>query len=176
MDSSKVLMLGALGVGGYLAYRWYQNQAAVAAAPATPAPAAAVPTSPAPATLAPATPAPVTVAPVAPAPVTHSLDSIYSALSAAALAAGVNLGTGVASGTNVGPDGWNYYLATVYSLPGGGSLPDPNSVFPGVDRSQPMSLATYWASMAPWLGSHAGLSGLGLFGGLGAVLRRERGW
>ena len=38
MDSSKVLMLGALGVGGYLAYRWYQNQAAVAAAPATPAP------------------------------------------------------------------------------------------------------------------------------------------
>ena len=165
MDSKNVLILGALGVGGYLAYRWYQNQAAaVADAPATATPA----------TPAPASPAPVTVAPVAPAPVTNSLDSIYSALSAAATAAGVNLNTGVASGTNVGPDGWNYYLASVYTLPGGGSLPDPNGVFPGVDRSQPMSLATYWASMSPWLAKNEGLSGLGLFGGLGAVVMRNR--
>ena len=30
MDSSKVLMLGALGVGGYLAWQWYNNQLAAA--------------------------------------------------------------------------------------------------------------------------------------------------
>jgi hypothetical protein len=107
-----------------------------------------------------------------PAPGTNSLDSVYAALLAAATAAGINVTAGTAGGgLAVGPDGWNSLLGSVYILPGGTALPDPSIVFAGVDRSKPMTLAAYWSVMSPWLASNAGLSGLGVFGGLGALAR-----
>jgi hypothetical protein len=163
MDGSKLLMIGGLGVGGYLAYQWYQkNYGATVAAPAAAASAAAA-SSP---TAAASVPASASAAAARP------LDSIYQALAAAASAGGVNPATGVSSaGQNIDSNGWNWYLSSVYSLPGGAAL--PGGLFPGTD-GQPMTLAAYWGVMAPWLASTQGLSGLGIFGGLGAIAARSR--
>jgi len=159
MDGSKLLMIGGLGVGGYLAYQWYQKNYGAVVAPAAAPAATAAASSPA-------------VSTPAPAPVARPLDAIYQALAAAASAGGVNLTTGVSStGQNIDSNGWNWYLSSVYSLPGGAAL--PGSLFPNTD-GQPMTLAAYWGVMAPWLASTQGLSGLGTFGGLGAIAARMR--
>jgi hypothetical protein len=42
------------------------------------------------------------------------------------------------------------------------------------DDQNNLTAAQYWAVMAPWLSSTAGLSGLGIYGGLGAIVRRNR--
>lgn len=168
-------MLGALGVGGYLAWQWYNNQAAAAAAQvaagATPTPATPDSTPAATAPVGSATP----VSPAAPAANTasvSSLDSLYTELYNNAKASGIDPGTGkTGDGSSVGPDGWNYYLAALY---GKAPMPDPTSVFPGVDRSAPMPIAVYWGEMSKWLASIQGLSGLGIFGGLGALAARYR--
>ena len=39
-----------------------------------------------------------------------------------------------------------------------------------------MTLAAYWSVMSPALASANGLSGLGIFGGLGQIARAHRGW
>lgn len=75
--------------------------------------------------------------------------------------------TGSGPATSATPYQWNFYLARIITSP---QLPGPGDVFPGLDVNQPMTLATYWAAMAPWLVANAGLSGLGLYGGLGAFL------
>jgi hypothetical protein len=117
-----------------------------------------------------------TTAPVAPAPApVSSLDSIYANLSKLAQANGVNLTTGIgptAQGPNnpIDYNGWNYYLGQVY----GGTIPNAN--FPASAQSQPMTLAAYWSVMSPALASANGLSGLGIFGGLGQIARAQRGW
>jgi hypothetical protein len=161
MDGSKLVMIGGLGVGGYLAYQWYQKNYGAVVAPAAAPAATAAASSPAAATSA-----------AAPAPAARSLDSIYQALAAAASAGGVNPATGVSSqGQNIDSNGWNWYLSSVYTLPGGAVL--PGGLFPGTD-GQPMTLAAYWGVMAPWLASSQGLSGLGTFGGLGAIAARMR--
>jgi len=135
-----------------------------------------------PATSSPATPAATTTAPVAPAipatpaaPAANSLDAIYTNLSNLAQTNGVNLATGIgptAQGPNnpIDYNGWNYYLGQVY----GGTI--PNAGFPASAQSQPMTLAAYWSVMSPALASANGLSGLGIFGGLGQIARAQRGW
>lgn len=129
------------------------------------------------ATASTATPSTTTTAVVAPAPApaATSLDAIYSNLSKVATAAGINLTTGIgptAQGPNnpIDPSGWNYYLAQVY----GGSI--PSNVFPASAFNNPMTLAAYWSVMSPALASANGLSGLGIFGGLGQIARAQRGW
>lgn len=67
-------------------------------------------------------------------------------------------------------DEWDYFLqAAQPSI----TPPDPMPLFaaavPGFDRSQPIAAAQYWAVMAPALKQQLGLSGLGIFGGLGAL-------
>jgi hypothetical protein len=106
---------------------------------------------------------------------------VYTALQAAAAAAGVNPATGIGLNNQaIDSNGWNYYLGQVwsaagsgtYALPKGGSL--PGGLFPSSSDGQPMTLATYWATMSSWLAQNQGLSGLGLFGGLGQVVLRHR--
>ena len=174
MDSGKLITLALVAGGGYLAWRWYENTyGAAAVAAATPAAASSAPA----ATTAPAGTAAPAAAPATPS-VFNSLDAVYSGLQAAATSAGINTSTGVGPNNQaIDSNGWNYYLAQVwasggtYSLPKGGQL--PGGLFPGTD-GQPMSLATYWATMAPWLSSNQGLAGLGLFGALAGLASRNR--
>jgi hypothetical protein len=96
-----------------------------------------------------------TAAPATPAP--SALDSLYTAMVAAATAAGIS---------STGPDGWNVYLVQAgYPSP----APDPADVFPGVDRSIAMTSAQYWAGMSAWLQKNKGMSG-GIFGGLAGLI------
>lgn len=140
MESKTILVVGALGVGAYLIYR------NLAPATATAAPAAGS-----------------TSAPAAPAqPAFNSLDQIYGRLSAAVKAANDPAITG---GDTATFDVFNFYLGTVSDLTG---LPSSTDVF-GTPTTVPMTVATYWAALAPWLKANKGLSGLGVFAGLGAL-------
>lgn len=97
------------------------------------------------------------------APTFNSLDAIYARVQAAA------------GSTSQTPDQFNFYLNQ--QLPSGKTAPDPTAVFTqsGFDRTQSMTIANWWGAVAPWLQSNYGLSGLGMFGGLGALARRARG-
>ena len=96
------------------------------------------------------------------------MDAIYAAIVAAANAASVP-----AAGLNV--DGWGYYLNNQLASQGL-TAPDPLPIFtaaiPGFARAQLMTAAQYWGIMAPALKSQLGLSGLGLYGGLGMLAGR----
>ena len=100
----------------------------------------------------------------------NTLDAIYAAIVAAANAANVP-----AAGLNV--DGWGYYLNNQLASQGL-TAPDPLPIFtaaiPGFARAQLMTAAQYWGIMAPALKSQLGLSGLGLYGGLGLLAQRYR--
>ncbi len=94
---------------------------------------------------APATPAGAAPPPPNPNAITgaNTLDGVYARMVAAA---------------------WNAYLTGV--MPAGFVAPDPMPIFqaavPGFDRSTNLLTAgQYWAVMAPWLKTNAGLSGLG---------------
>jgi hypothetical protein len=168
MDSKNILILGAVGVGGYLAYRWYTGQPVAlvsgSTAPATPAAPAGASVSTV------ATPAaPVTAVPAAPA-APSSLDAMYATLKNQAASDGFFTGSGDSLTASV--DHWNYYLAQL--VPAGVTI--PAGLFSNVAGDDPNNLtaAQYWAVMAPWLSSNAGLSGLGIYGGLGALVRAHR--
>ncbi len=104
-----------------------------------------------------------------------SLASILSGLTAKAMGSGdpaVVITGGVAFAN---PDVFNYYLAEVYpsGTSSAGWPPDVSQVFPGVDRTKPMSVSQYWAGMSPFL-SKAGLSGV--LTGLGMLVNAGRQW
>jgi hypothetical protein len=152
-DSNKLLMVGLLAGGGYLLYRMFFGTSAsvasgevVSATPAAPTP---VPTAATPQTAAP--------------PVT--LDTIYTALKAAS--AGDTYFTGDGDSRTSDADHWNYYLGQVAGV----TPPDPGPLFP--TNRDSVTAAQYWAVMAPWVKNAKGLSGLGMFGGLGALAMRR---
>ena len=121
-----------------------------------------------------ATPAATPAAPVTPTPVTpaapSALDTMYASLKNQAASDSFFTGSGDARTGSV--DHWNYYLAQL--VPAGVTI--PGGLFSNVAGDDPNNLtaAQYWAVMAPWLSSTAGLSGLGIYGGLGAIVRRNR--
>jgi hypothetical protein len=171
MDSGKLLTLGLVGVGGYLAYRWYTGQPAALVSGST---AAATPAAPAGASVSTVvTPAaPVTAAPAAPAAPASpsSLDAMYATLKNQAASDAFFTGSGDSLTASV--DHWNYYLGQL--VPAGVTI--PAGLFSNIGGDDPNNLtaAQYWAVMAPWLSSNAGLSGLGIYGGLGALVRAHR--
>ena len=122
-----------------------------------------------------ATPAATPAAPVTPTPVTpaapSALDTMYASLKNQAASDSFFTGSGDARTGSV--DHWNYYLAQL--VPAGVTI--PGGLFSNVAGDDPNNLtaAQYWAVMAPWLASNAGLSGLGMYGGLGAIVRAYRG-
>lgn len=101
--------------------------------------------------------------PLVSSPASNQLDTLYTKMVNAATAAGT---------TSTGVDGWGYYLNQFTTAP------DPMPAFqaqnPNFDRSQNMTAAQYWAVIAPVLKTQLGLSGLGLYGGLGDLIRRYR--
>jgi hypothetical protein len=175
-DNSGIVKLALIGGAGYIAYTqgWLSflglspgGSTVTASAPATSAstvPAPIPPSSPA------ASPSPpASTPPVPPTPVTNSLDTLYQNMVAAANAAG--------QPSQLGVDGWDYYLNSV--LPAGQVAPDPAPLFTAAfgglwTRSTPMVASNYWAVVSPVLKSQFGLSGLGIFGGLGQVSLRYR--
>jgi hypothetical protein len=113
-----------------------------------------------PATTTPATTTPATTTP-ATTPDFNSLAAIYSRMVAAA-----------PSNASLTADGWNVYLASVSSV----TPPAPESVFTFTDanpRTATMTAAQYWSLMEPYLVTQ-GMSGLGLYRGMGSFYRRSR--
>lgn len=103
-----------------------------------------------------------------------AVDAIYSQL-LPSVAGDPNF-TGSGSQTSATPYQWNFYLQRL--LPAGIPAPGPCSLFPGVDCSQPMTLATYWQGMSYALGALPGMAGLGRLPrlqALGARLQARRG-
>jgi hypothetical protein len=95
------------------------------------------------------------------APAYTSLAAIYSRIAAA-----------VPSGSLFTADQWNTVLAAQSSV----TPPDPASVFAFTDanpRTATMTLAQYWSKMEPYLVTQ-GMSGLGLYRGMGSFYQRRR--
>ena len=137
----------AIGVGAYWVYETYF---------ATPAVATTTP-----ATTTPATTTPATMTPTTTTPAFNSLAAIYSRMVAAAPANAL-----------LTADGWNVYLKSVSSV----TPPAPESVFTFTDanpRTATMTAAQYWSLMEPYLVTQ-GMSGLGLYRGMGRFYQRRR--
>lgn len=170
-DNSGLIKIALFGGAAYLAYKqgWLSF---LGLGTSTPAPAAAA--APPAAATPPAT-GPVSTPPVAQpqiTPTVNSLDTIYSKMTAAAAAAG--------EASLLGVDTWGYYLNQQLA-PMGKSAPDPGPLMTDAfggwwTRASPMAASNYWAVMAPALKSQLGLSGLGIYGGMGALtlMRRRR--
>jgi hypothetical protein len=173
-ETTTLLILGGVAVGGYLLYENFFATPAVAAAPA------GSPTGTTPA-------APVTTSPSAPAgnptvnaigePINYTTPGGGSALTPTTLAGLWNdiqawaatdsnftsVG-GVLQGT---PDHWSFYISYIWpNAPTGWAgawPPDTNAMvsaaLPGVDFTQPMTGARWWAVVMPGL-QGGGLSGL----------------
>ena len=117
--------------------------------------------SPAAATTTPATTTPATTTPATTTPAFTSLAAIYSRMVAAAPA-----------NATLTADQWNVYLASVSSV----TPPDPNSIWTFTTanpRTATMTAAQYWSVMEPYLVT-TGMSGLGLYRGMGSFYRRRR--
>ena len=222
MDTGKILMLGGLGVGGYLAYRWYAGpggykdqqtcagtqtsdvdlknlsiqayvmgaksnitpeavidaivakngdsaslacaRVAIAKYPQSAATVAAASAPGAPTTLTAITPQPQQPAPSSAAASTSALDALYAQLKSAVATDTFFSGSGDSRTGSV--DHWNYYLQQIVGTP-----QIPGGMFASVSGMDPNNLtaAQYWMVMAPWVASNKGLSGLGVFGGLGSL-------
>ena len=160
MKAETILLIGGLGVGGYFAYQWYQKTygTAAAATTATPTPSAST-QSPAPLSPQPQQPAPSSVAAT-----TSALDALYAQLKSAVATDALFSGSGDSRTGSV--DHWNYYLQQIVGTP-----QIPGGMFANVSGLDPNNLtaAQYWMLMAPWVASNKGLSGLGVFGGLGSL-------
>ena len=158
----KVLTLGALAVAAYFVYEWFFVTPATAATTTTPATTATTSTT--------------TSTAATTAAATTSLASLYSALVAKVTAANDPSVQNNGETLTATPDVFNYYLAEIMpTAPAGytGSAwpPDPLVVFNGRPS---MSITTYWSGMSAYLTSTAGMSGLGVFAGLGALASMGR--
>lgn len=168
--TGKVVAVVIGGIVVYYVYQAYTTPAATASAtPATPATPAAPASGSFSAWLASLqTPAPAPAAPApAPAASAQTLDSIYFSL-IAAVANDTNF-TGSGSGLTGSPDHWNVYLTQL--VPGVNLNLD--TLFGPSPRAN-VTAAAFWSVVAPQLQSQLGLSGLGMFGGLGQLIRPVR--
>jgi hypothetical protein len=131
MDMGAILKFGAIGVGGYFLYDWWQKRT----------PGTTVTTG--------GTGTPV---------VASAIDGIAAKIMAAA-----------GSGATFTADQWNVYLQQ--QLVAGKVAPDPATFIGATPRETPLTFAQYWGAVAPKLRSDLGMTGLGMFYGLGQVRR-----
>jgi len=161
MADNTWLVLGAAAVGGYLWYRKSQaSHGSVGQVSLPPVPASV--------------PGPIpTGAPGLPTP---NLDRIYNTLLGYVSNDGGNAFSGMYEKTKtpITITEWNSYLA----LSSGLTPPDVNSLFPNQVVNQywsgPMPITVYWPVVSAYLSQKYGLSGLGIFGGLGALAMAGR--
>ena len=164
---SKVLTLGAIAVAAYFVYEWFF---------VTPAAASTTTTSTTPASTTTTSGTTSTTSTSTTAAATMSLASLYSALVAKVTAANDPAVQNNGETLTATPDVFNYYLALVMPTAPAGYTgttwpPDPLVVFSGRPS---MSITTYWTGMSAYLTSTAGMSGLGVFVGLGQLARMGR--
>lgn len=181
-DNSGIIKVGLFGAALYLAWQqgWLSflgigTAAATTTTGSTDTTAATAAAAAAAATAKAAADAATAAATSKPNPKANVLDGIYTAMVKAANAPSAGLGV----------DAWGYYLNQQLA-PLGLQAPDPQPIFASLidglnqlnhtnlvwDRSALVTASTYWTQMAPQLRSQLGLSGLGLYGGLGALMRR----
>jgi hypothetical protein len=111
-----------------------------------------------PAAATPTTTTPTTTTPTTTPDAFNSLAAIYARMVAAAPSNALT------------PDQWAVYLKSVSAV----TPPDPASVFTFTDanpRTATMTAAQYWSVMEPYLVTQ-GMSGLGLYRGMGRFYRR----
>ncbi len=113
-----------------------------------------------PATAPPATsPKPDTTPAVKETNTYNTASALLSRMTDAAKAAGMTTGS---------PDQWN----VIFNQVGGpGPAPDPISLFGSRDE---ITLAQYWAHMSAWLATNKGLTGFGVYAGLGRLVYFRR--
>jgi hypothetical protein len=146
MNTGGLLKIGAVGVGAYLTYKWYTGRTA---SPATSVAAVAAPTA---------------------STGSLQMDSWYSQLKSSAASDSTNF-TGSGDGLSGSPDHWAYNLNVIagYQAP-------LDSLFGAVGsgglRDSSITAAMFWSKVAPGLQSTKGLSGLGIYGGLGSLASR----
>jgi hypothetical protein len=167
--TSKVLTLGALAVAAYFVYEWFfVTPAAATTTTTTTTPASTTTTSSTTSTASTGTTAAATM----------SLASLYSALVAACTAANdpaiQNNGETLTSNPNV----FNTYMARILpNAPAGYTgvdwPPNTTTVF-GANQNAPITITAYWTAMSAYLSQYAGMSGLGVFVGLGQLARMGR--
>lgn len=178
-DNSGIIKIGLFGAALYVAYSqgWLSFLGIGTATASTPATTTGTDTAAAAAAAAAKTAADsATAAAVSkPNPKANVLDGIWAATMKAANAPSAGLSV----------DQWGYYLNQQLA-PLGLQAPDPQPVFQALidglnrlnngnlvwNRGALVTASTYWTQMAPVLRSQLGLSGLGIYGGLGALMRR----
>lgn len=79
------------------------------------------------------------------------------------------------------PNVFNYYLAQVMptqppNYTGVNWPPNTTTVFGAANQNSPISITSYWATMSAYLTSTAGMSGLGIFAGLGMIVEASKRW
>ena len=87
--------------------------------------------------------------------------------------------TGSGDSLSSSPDHWNVYLQSVtgYSAPLNTLFSGDATAAAGAnERTTNITAAQFWAKVSSGLATSKGLSGLGLFGGLGQLVGRQRGW
>jgi hypothetical protein len=180
-DNSKLFLYGGIAIAAWYLYEnWSTLFPVAAAAPATPStPASGTGTGAAvPPNSGTTTGSGSTAGAGGATPSAGSLAAIYSALVAAVAASLAGGNPAITAGPTATPDVFNYFLAQVLAAPPKpspyGWPPDVAQVFSGVDRTQPMSITTYWAGMSSYLTSRVGMSGLGRLRGMGCVSQYER--
>jgi hypothetical protein len=155
----ELIKWAAIGLGAYWVYETYF---------ATPAAATTTTTTTTPATTTPATTTPVTTTTPA-TPAFNSLAAIYTRMVADAVA---NVAGSTASTITLTADQWNFYLARQSSI----TPAAPGTVFGATYQANPSALMTpaqYWNVMEPYLVTQ-GMSGLGLYRGMGRFYQRRR--
>lgn len=112
------------------------------------------------------------------APVSGGVLATYSGPASHQIAPGAVSQTVVATDYTATPDVFNYYLQQAFPNPPATS-PDgwpPNGAVLFVNQSVPITLGNYWAAVSSYLSSQMGLSGLGIFAGLGMIASAGRQW
>ena len=142
---NKMVIIGGIGIAGYFAYKWYTGQ--TAAAPASSAVAAPTVSQG-----------------------SLQMDSWYGQLKNSAASDSTNF-TGSGDALSGSPDHWAYNLNVIagYQVPLDSLFGAVNS---GGLRDSKITAAMFWSKVAPGLQSTKGLSGLGMFGGLGGWAAR----
>ena len=172
----KVLLFGGIGVAAYFAYEYFFAPAAAASITTAPPTGCLPPNMSVGGECLPPSAGGVTASGPAQG---MSLANVFSALTSKITAANDPAVTKSGGVISANPDVFNYYLGEVFTPTGAspaGWPPDVLQVFPGVDRSQPMSITTYWAGVSAYLSSRMGMSGLGIFAGLGMLIRNNGGY
>lgn len=164
-NSSSLLTLGLLAVGGFVVYEMFFSAPAAPAA----APAAGTGTGGSGTGTGTGTGTGSGSGTGAGTPPASTLDSIYQAMLGQIVQYTDTNFTGSGSSTTGSAYHFTFYLQRVYD----GQVPDPSVVFGSVDAaSAPMTAAAFWAATAPALKvANPGLSGgLGCYGAAGAYM------